>query len=420
MSKDGNIACIDIGSTKICILLANVSDRNVVQVLGTAIAPSLGIQRGVIVDIDDARRSILEAVDKVERGSGLKISEAFVGFSGKHISSLNNRVAVAIDRRDHLVTPAALRKGLISVHKITLPQDRSMVHVLPRRYFIDGVTGIRNPIGMHGFRLDLEAHIVTGGLVYVQNLGVCLGAAGIDIADIVVNPIASGEAVLDPEDKEDGVILADIGGGTTDIAVYAEGAIWHTSVIPVGGIQVTKDLSQGLGIPYSVAEELKLKYGSLIPGSEGWTETVQSDAREKYSVSQEDLSYIIRARMEEVLRMILLEIPHSEFTPSSVVLTGGTAKLHGIEDFAQQVMGLPVRVEAPKGMPESEEANLNDPVYSSCAGLLHWGATHSDEEHASMSSISSGGLAQFFKRLRNIKLPKLPFTISRNAPPSKE
>ena len=413
MLKDGNIACIDIGSTKICVLLANVSDRNIVQILGTGIAPSLGVQRGVIVDIDDARRSIVEAIDKVESSSGLKVSRAFVGFSGKNVGSLNNRVAVAIDRRDHLVTPTAIRRGLISVHKITLPQDRRLVHVIPRRYFIDGVTGIRNPIGMHGFRLDLEAHIVTGGLVYIQNLGVCMEAAGVQIEDIVVNPIASGEAVLDPEDKEDGVILVDIGGGTTDIAVYGEGTIWHTSVIPVGGIQVTKDLSQGLGIPFNIAEELKVKYGNLLPGSEGWTETVRSETKEKYSVSQEDLCYIIRARIEEVLRMILLEIPHSEYTPSSVVITGGTSNLGGMEEFAQQIMGLPVRVEVPRGIPQTENGMLNDPAFAASAGLLLWGASHAEEE----SSISTGGLMQLLKRLRGIKLPKLPFTISRSATP---
>ncbi|MFC1925227.1 cell division protein FtsA [Chloroflexota bacterium] len=413
MSKDGNIACIDIGSTKISVLLANVNDRDIVQILATGVAPSLGVQRGVIVDIDDARRSILEAIDKVEGSSGLKVNRALIGFSGKHIGSLNNRVAMAIDRRDHLVTPAALKRGLVSIHKITFPQDRRMVHVIPRRYFIDGVTGIRNPIGMHGFRLDMEAHIVTGGLVYIQNLRSCLEAAGVEIVDIVVNPIACGEAVLDTEDREDGVILADIGGGTTDIAVYGDGTVWHTSVIPVGGIQITKDISQGLGIPFSVAEELKIKYGKLLPGSEGWTETVRSETKEKYSVSQEDLCYIIRARIEEILRMILLKIPHSEYTPASVVLTGGTAKLGGMEEFAQQIMGFPVRVEAPKGIHEAD-GSLNDPIYAASAGLLLWGASHAMEERG----IPTGGIniKQILKRLRGIRLPKIPFTISRPAP----
>lgn len=409
MTQDMNVACIDIGSTKICALLANVSNENVMRILGIGVVPSLGVQRGVIVDIDDTRRSIREALDKVERASGMNVSQAFVGFSGKHIGSLNNRVAVAIDRRDHLVTPNALRRGLVSVHKITLPQDRRMVHVIPRRYFIDGVTGIRNPIGMHGFRLDLEAHIVTGGLVYVQNLGVCMEAAGVQIQDIVVNPIACAEALLDQEDKEGGVILVDIGGGTTDIAVYGDGSIWHTSVIPVGGVQVTKDLAAGLGIPFSVAEELKIKYGNLLPGGEGWTESVNSDTKEKYSVSQEDLCYIIRARLEEILRMILLEIPHSEYTPKSVVLTGGTANLAGIEEFAEQVMGLPVRIEKPNGIAEGDEA-LNDPSYSASAGLLLWGVTHGGEEER---DLAADGLTRFINRLRNIKLPPLPFKITK-------
>jgi len=283
-----------------------------------------------------------------------------------------------------------------------------MVHVIPRRYFIDGVTGIKNPIGMHGFRLDLEAHIVTGVLVYVQNIGVCLEAAGIEIEDIIVNPIACCEAVLAPEDRDEGVILVDIGGGTTDIAVYGGGSIWHTSAMPIGGIQVTKDLAAGLGIPFSVAEELKLKYGNLLPGSEGWTETVRSEAREKYSVSQEDLCYIIRARIEEVLRMILLEIPHSEYTPSSVVLTGGTANLSGIEEFAEEVMGLPVRVELPKGIPQADDI-LGDPSYAASAGLLLWAASHGEEDR----ELLAEGLSYFIKRIRNIKLPRIPYKLTK-------
>lgn len=409
MTEDVNVACIDIGSTKICALLANVSEEKDLRILGIGVVPSLGVQRGVIVDIDDTRRSIREALDKIERASGINVTQAIVGFSGKHIGSLNNRVAVAIDRRDHLVTPNALRHGLVSVHKITLPQDRRMVHVIPRRYFLDGVTGIRNPIGMHGFRLDLEAHIVTGGFVYIQNLGVCLESAGVHIQDIVVNPIACAEALLDQEDKEDGVIVVDIGGGTTDIAVYGDGSIWHTSVIPVGGMQVTKDLAAGLGIPFSAAEELKIKYGNLLPGSEGWTESVNSDTTEKYSVSQEDLCYIIRARLEEILRMILLEIPHSEYTPKSVVLTGGTANLAGMKEFAEQVMGLPVRIEKPKGIAEGDEA-LYDPSYAASAGLLLWGATHEGEEER---DLAADGLTRFINRLRNIKLPQLPFKITK-------
>lgn len=408
MEKESNVACIDIGSTKICALLASVNDRSVERILGMGVVPSLGVQRGVIVDIDDTRRAIREAIDKVERASGMKISQAFVGFSGKHVGSLNNRVAVAIDRRDHLVTSDALRHGLVSVHKITLPQDRRMVHVIPRRYFIDGVTGIRNPLGMHGFRLDLEAHIITGGLVYVQNLGVCVEAAGVQILDLVVNPIACSEAVLNQEDKEDGVILVDIGGGTTDIAVYGDGSLWHTSVLPVGGIQVTKDVSAGLGIPFSVAEELKINYGNLLPGNEGWTESLGSDTDEKYSVSQEDLCYIIRARLEEILRMVLLEIPHSEYTPGSVVLTGGTANMNGIEEFAQQVMGLPVHVEKPKIIAQGDES-LGDPSYSAAAGLLVWGAIHGEDER----DLADDGLTRFINRLRNIKLPQLPFKISK-------
>ncbi|MFC1924946.1 cell division protein FtsA, partial [Chloroflexota bacterium] len=321
---------------------------------------------------------------------------AYIGFSGKHIGSLNNRVAVNINRDDHLVTPAALRRGLTSIRQIVLPQDRLMLRTIPRRYFLDGLAGIKNPLGMHGFRLDLEAHIVTAGVVHTQNIGMCLQVAGVGIEELVANPIASAEAVLEPEDKEAGVILADIGGGTTDIAVLGEGSIWHTSVLPVGGIQVTKDIASGLGIPFSVAEELKVKYGALIPEGEGWTETINLET-EKYSVSQADLCYIIRARIEEILRMILLEIPRSEYTPVTMVLTGGTAKLSGIEEYAQQLVGLSVRVESPKGLPQTAE-KLNDPIYTSSIGLLLWGANQAEGEEEERVTLTDG-LGRFYSDL---------------------
>jgi len=405
MAKSGNVACIDIGSTKICVLVANVSDSNIIQILGTGVSPSMGIQRGLITDINDAKRSIYEAVQKAEQSSGLRVSQAYVGFSGKHIGSLNNRVAVGIDRDDHLVTPAVLRQGRISVHKITLPQDRSMIHVIPRRYFLDGVTGIRNPIGMHGFRLDLEAHIITAGIVHTQNIMVCMEAIGVGIEGLVVNPLASGEAALEMEDREAGVILADIGGGTTDIAVYNEGSAWHTSCLPVGGTQVTRDLATGLGIPFNAAEEIKVNYGSLIPSGDNKTSAISSETQEKFSFSQEDLCYIIRARMEEVLRMILLEIPRSDYTPSAIVLTGGTAKLAGIEEFGRQVTGLPVRVEIPKGLPDNAGDRLIDPAFSSSVGMLLWGALQDEEDRVDLS----GGLGRLFTNIvRSIKLPRLP------------
>jgi cell division protein FtsA len=209
--------------------------------------------------------------------------------------------------------------------------------------------------------------------------------------------------VLEPEDKEAGVILADIGGGTTDIAVFNEGSVWHTSVLPVGGIQVTRDIATGLGIPFNDAEEIKLKYGSLVTDGNIKTASVTSETQEKYNISQVDLSHILRARMEEILRMILLEIPHSDYSPSALILTGGTANMAGIEEFARQVTGLPVRVLAPERLPETAN-NLSDPMFASSVGLLLWGARQDQEEVTDLDS----GLKQFYDKLRSIKLPRLP------------
>ncbi len=368
-------ASIDIGSSKVCTILANVSDENVVQVLGVGVAPSLGVQRGIITDLEDAKRAVRESIEGAERSSGLKVGSAFVGISGKHISSLNNRVAVGITERDHLVTPAIRNQGLISAQRLTIPEERIMLHAIPRRYFLDGQAGIKNPVGMHGYKLEVEAHIITVALAAVQNLRDCLGGIGVKIEGLIVSPLACAESVLEEEEKEEGVIVADIGGGTTDIAVYKDGYIWYTSTLPIGGNQVTRDLATGLGIPFDIAEEeLKVKHGSLM--LEGEAEGISFGLRETYSVSYEDLCYIIRARVEEILRMIMLNLPRygrGEKGPASMVLTGGTAKLPGMKDFAEEVLELPVRIGTPRGMSEVAEA-LDDPIYTTSLGLLIFGA----------------------------------------------
>ena len=387
----GNIACIDIGSSKICTIIANVSDGRVIQILGVGHTASRGVQKGIIVDLDDATAAIKESLEKAE-STAPKVEMALVGFSGKHVSSTNPMVSVDSRRRDHLVTDLAIREAERKIQAVVFPEDRVKVNIIKRQYAIDRVGGIRNPLGMHGFRLDLEAHIVTADLGYMENIAACLRRSGVSVTagSFVANPLAAGEAVLEPEDKERGVMLADIGGGTTGIAVYRDGSIWHTSVLPVGGRQVTNDLAVGLSIPFSAAEELKVNCGSLYP--EG-VDASRSEIMEKYRTSPEELSYIIRARTEEILRMVLSKTP---YVPNVLVLTGGAAKVSGMEQFAREVLGLQVRVGTPIGLPQGANT-LNDPAYAASVGLLLWG---SEREAYGGSVDLGGGLKRFYSGLR--------------------
>jgi cell division protein FtsA len=386
----GNVCCIDIGSTKICTLVASVREKNITKIIGTGIVPSLGIEKGVIADLSQATQAIKESLAKAEY-TAPKVERAWIGFSGRHLRSLNNRVPVTIEHPKHLVTSAAVRRGAAAVQKLNFPQDRRMLPPILRQHYLDGIA-IKNPVGMHGFRLDVEAHIITAGEAYLRNLEACLRQARVSIVGLVANPVASSEAVLTPEEKEEGVVLADIGGGVTDIAVFREGGLWHTSVLPIGGIQVSKDVAAGLGVPFSVAEKLKIENGGLFS---------QGDVRvekEGHKVSREELCYIIRARVEEILRMVLLELP-AGYTPTSMVLTGGMAKLAGLEEFAQEVLEIKVRVGKPGGALETE-AGLDDPAYAASIGLLLWGAGLKDER-----TISSGRLGVFSSMLHAFGLP---------------
>lgn len=363
-----HISCIDVGSTKICTLVASVRKKNITKILGVGIVPSLGVEKGVITDPSYATQAIKESVAKAEYTAPWKVEQAWIGFSGRHIKSLNNRVSVTIDNPRHMVTPAAVKQGTVAVEKLHFPKDRRMLPITLRQYFLDG-TNIKNPVEMHGRRLDVEAHVITAGEADLGKLETCLRRAGVSVGGMIVNHIAASEAVLTPEDKEEGVILADIGGGVTNVAVFREGGLWHTSVLPIGGIQISNDIAEGLSIPFSVAERLKIENGGLFS---------QGDVRvekEGYKVSREELCYIIRARVEEILRMIPLELP-AGYMPSTIVLTGGTAKLPGMAAFAQEVLRLKVQVEKPKGIPETKE--LDDPAYAASVGLLLWGAGRKD------------------------------------------
>jgi cell division protein FtsA len=286
---------------------------------------------------------------------------------------------------------------------VKIPSDRKLLHVIPRGYSIDGQMGVKNPVGMHGFRLDAETHIITAAVTSVQNLVKCIRSIGIDTDDLILEPLASSEAVLTEDEKQVGVILADMGGGTTDVAVFKDGSIWHTSILPVAGYQLTRDVSIGLGLPFDVAEEMKRRYGSVMPVYEGKAETPSTISEDGHGVSYQDLCDIIRARMEEIIRLILLELPRAEYetlVPAGLVLTGGCANLSGMEALGRDILRLPVRVGIPTNMYGITDT-LRDPAYATSVGLLLWAAKHEGKRTWQPRGFG-GGLWRLVFRIRNL------------------
>ncbi len=402
MNKLNTLVSIDVGTTKVCTTIAEMNETNNIQVAGVGISPSNGLHKGLVVNINDAKESIRESVKKAEQASGLKVESAYVGVTGRHVSSLNNQGVVAITRNDRLVRPDDLRRVLQNAQNIKVPNDRKLLHIIPRSYAVDGQAGVKNPVGMHGFRLDVETHVITAAVASIQNLAKCIRGIGVDIDDLVLEPLASGESVLSTDEKQVGVALADIGGGTTDIAVFKDGSIWHTAILPVAGYQLTRDIAIGLGLPFEVAEEMKKKYGSVMPIYEGKTET-NDVATNGHGISYQDLSDIVRARVEEILRLIILELPRSEYEaliPAGLVLTGGSSNLSGIDALGRDILKLPVKVGSPTNIPGISDA-LCDPAYATSVGLLLWGAKYKGQKTWSSFNfgVSLRRLAIQFKKL---------------------
>ena len=403
MNKRNVIASIDVGTTKICTIIADANDTGGVRVVGVDISPSRGLHKGLVVNINEARESIQASVKMAEQASNYKLESAYVGVTGRHVSSLNNKGVVAITRNDRVVRPDDLKRVLNAAQSVKVSNDRRLLHVIPRNYSVDGQAGVMNPVGMHGFRLDVETHVITAAVTSIQNLVKCIRSIGIDIEDLVLEPLASSEAVLTEDEKQVGVILADIGGGTTDVCVFREGSIWHTSILPVAGYQLTRDISIGLGLPFDVAEEMKKKYGSVMPVYESKTETNTPMSQDGHGVSYQDLCDIVRARVEEIMKLIMLEMPNSDYetlVPAGLVFTGGSSNLAGMATLGRDVVHLPVRVGSPTDIPGISDV-LRDPAYATSVGLLLWGSKYEGSQTWKSRTLGSmfRGVASQIRRL---------------------
>ena len=400
MKKD-RIAAIDVGTTKVCTIMADIQEREHLRVLGVGVTPSHGLHKGLVVNINEARESIRKSIRIAEQMAGRRLESAYVGVTGRHISSVNNRGSIAITRNNQVVHTDDLKRVLDVARAIKVPSEQRLLHVIPREYTIDGQGGVKNPIGMHGFRLDVETHIITAAITSIQNLTKCIRSIGVDVDDLVMEPLASAEAVLTSEEKQDGVLLADMGGGTTDLALFKDNTIFHTSVLPVAGYQVTRDISVGLGISFELAEEMKKKYGDVTPQDETSLPKDMPDITgDGHSISYQDLSDIIRVRIEEMLRLIVLELPQQDYRkliPAGIVLTGGCANLPGITELGEKTLRMPVRLGRPISLPGVSDA-LDDPAYATGVGLLLW-KLRNQGTAASAPAAKDSGMRRLLTRM---------------------
>lgn len=329
---------IDIGTTKVCTLVGREEAPGQIRILGVGIEPSEGIRKGVVVDLAAASQSVSRSIDKAERSSGLEINSALVSLAGSNVSSVNSRGVVGVSGR--VINQDDIARAVDAARAVAIPHNREVIHVIQRGFDIDGQSGIRTPAGMHGYRLEVECHIITASAASVENLRQSVAAAGVDVSQFVLNPLASAEVVVNETERQMGVVVCDIGGGTTDLAIYIDGDVWYTAVLAVGGNHITSDIAHGLRLPMSQAEEIKIKHGHSDPRSLENPEyfTIRPfGEQEPVQVNRQDLVHIIHARVEEIFSLVVQEIKRSGYDgllPAGMVLTGGCSALPGIRSIA--------------------------------------------------------------------------------------
>jgi cell division protein FtsA len=373
--NDPIVVGIDIGTTKVCTLVARLEGENDMRILGVGIEPSQGIKGGSVVDIAAASTSISRSIEKAERTSGLEITSALVSLAGSHVSALNSRGVAGIS--GGVIDQDDVWRALDAAQAVAIPHNREVIHVIQRGFTVDGQEGIQTPIGFSGYRLEVEAHIITAASATVENLRQCVQASGVQVSQFVLNPLASAEVVLNKTERDMGVCVCDIGGGTSDLAIYVNGDVWHTMVLPVGGAHITQDIAVGLRVSPEQAEMVKKQHGFAVKNEVGEDEffTLRAFGEEQpIQVSRRDLAHIIEARVDEIFSLLSQEIRRSGYDsllPAGMVLTGGTSLLAGIRPLATRVLGMPVRIARPDNMIGLVD-QLQSPSYATSVGLLKW------------------------------------------------
>ena len=401
MAKKTNVIVgLDLGTTKTCVIVGEITDQGV-DIIGIGSYPSEGLRKGVVVNIDSTVEAIKKAVDEAEHMSGCEISSVYAGIAGGHIKGQNSLGIVAVKGRE--VDEEDVQRAIEASKAIAIPIDREILHTLPQNFIVDDQDGIRDPVGMSGVRLEAKVHIVTGAVTSIQNIVKSVNRVGLEINEIILEQIASSEAVLSKDEKDLGVALIDIGGGTTDIAVFTAGSIKHTAVLPVGGNYLTSDIATGLRTPLADAEKIKIKYGcafSALIAKEETIEVPSVGGREPREVSRQILGRIVAPRMEEILTLAYKEIVKSgyeDILAAGVVLTGGAALLEGITELAEQIFNMPVRRGRPTGIGGLNDM-VNSPMYATGVGLVLYGS-----KHISKNAFIQGSGSLFVNMFKKIK-----------------
>jgi len=381
--NDGIIVGLDIGTTKICCIVGEVTEKGL-DIIGIGTSPSKGLKKGVVINIESTVASIQRAVEEAELMAGIKITEVYAGISGSHIKGFNSHGIVAV--KDGEVTESDISRVIDAAKAVAIPLDREIIHVLPQEYVVDDQDGIRDPLGMSGVRLEAKVHIVSALVSSAQNIIKCANRTGLNVADIVLQQLASSHAVLNEDEKDLGVALVDIGGGTTDLAIWSHGAIVHTSVLGLGGNHLTNDIAVGLRTPTEDAERVKQKYGLALAGlckKDEMMEVASVGGRTARHLSRQILAEIIEPRMEEILTLVKKEIQKTGFEDllaSGVVITGGSSLLPGTVELAEDVLGLPVRLGVPYGVGGLVDV-VKSPSYATGVGLVIYGSKNVDVRH---------------------------------------
>lgn len=402
VGAEGNmVVALDIGTSKIIALIGEVADDGEIKIVGIGKTKSSGMKKGVVVNIDATIEAIQSAVEEAELMAGVNINSAYAGIAGSHIHSLNSHGIVAI--KDKEVTEGDLERVMDAARAVAIPADQRILHVLPQDYVIDQQEGVRDPVGMSGVRLEARVHLITGAHSAAQNIVKCVDRCGLDVDDIILEQVASSYAVLEDDEKELGVCMVDIGGGTTDIAIFLNGAIRHTAVIPVAGDQVTNDIAVAVRTTTQFAEELKIKHGSALRQLVTEDEIIEVPGigdRESRGLSTQTLASVIEPRYEELFVLIQNELKRSGFeklVSAGIVLTGGTSKIKGAVELAEEIFHMPVRIGVPLKV-GGLKGEVKDPIHATGVGLLHYGAAqHEYSGGNSFSNISQENLWEKMK-----------------------
>jgi len=373
------IVGLDIGTTKICAIIAELLDDGGLDIIGVGTSPSKGLRKGVVINIEVTVDSIKRALEEAELMAGVDVHSVFVGIAGGHIKGINSRGVIAVSSKSREITPKDVERVIDAAKAVALPVDREVIHVLPQEFIVDGQGGIKEPLGMTGVRLESEVHIVTGAVTSAQNIIKCCNRAGLEVQDIVLQQLASSLSTLSSDEKDLGVVMVDIGGGTSDIAVFEEGSIWHTAVLAVGGDHLTNDIAIGLRTPMHEAEEIKKKHGCAVASlieREEHIEVGGVGGRRSRTISRHMLCEIIRPRLEEIFSLVDREIRRAGFEETVVggmVVTGGSSIMPGVPELAEEILTLPVRRGIPAGVAGLVDV-VASPIYATAVGLVLYGS----------------------------------------------